>query len=372
MRDSKIAPYVGRQPEPVLTSLPRRVLPGNTRSELELLRLLNLEFKLVEATFAQLAEHDGRAARQLLEMALRPALKMSEGEFNLAIGSDAQYIELEKLRQRALTGSHRYTLDVQARNSLVKLLTFTFAAMPVMCLAVAAVFGGLLSLVEPWPFRQCFFLVAKELSDLDMALAGVHDSQWLHPRAIELGFGGRLGVAITNMISIAFFGLILGVTGGPLLGPFLSFLGLAHGNGTELTICESLRKLVCLMFLVAPLVAVIISVMFGSLLSLVEEWEFQDAFWLILQEITDSKLQLVDPHKVQITSDSGRLLMVVVALWSLSLFVTVVGMIAGPLIHPLLDVMRLSVLEPDLPDGDDHAAAHIIGSESEPFGASIR
>jgi len=244
--------------------------------------------------------------------------------------------------------------------------------MPAVCLTIAAFFGFLLSLVEPWPFRQCFFLVAKELSDLDMALAGVHDSEWLEPEAIHLGFGGRLAVAITNMISIAFFGLILAVMGGPLLAPFLNMLGLAHGDGTEMTVGESLRKIVILMFMAAPAVAVLISVMFGALLCLVENWSFVDAFWLILQEITDSNLQLVDPQTVQIGSDSGRLLVVIVALWSLSLFVTVVGMIAGPLIHPLLELMKLNALEPLLPEEEERVEARIIGSESEPFGARSR
>jgi hypothetical protein len=107
------------------------------------------------------------------------------------------------------------------RESINKLLAFMFCVIPVFAIALSAVLGGLLSVCEGgaatgWSFTMGFYVVLAELTGTGMDIV---DSP--HPQRTI----GKLMACMIGLWSLAIFGGLLGITGGPLLNPIIDALG---------------------------------------------------------------------------------------------------------------------------------------------------
>jgi hypothetical protein len=115
------------------------------------------------------------------------------------------------------------------RESVNKLLIFAFILLPILAVALSAIFGGILSIAEGgagdgWDFTTCFYLVLAELTGTDMKIV-------TSPTPTKVI--GKLMACMVGLWSLAIFGGVLGVMGGPLLGPIINALG-AEARAPEL------------------------------------------------------------------------------------------------------------------------------------------
>lgn len=323
------------------------------RNEREVLRILENNGTHIEVMFGQMADDRGEMTAFELRNALRALeLRISDKELSRLFGMKPS-LSLSEFKDTCRRGSQEYMRRVQIKDALLKMCLFTFVAVPVASLSLAVVFGAMLAVIEQWPFDECFFLILMELSDLDIVLHTLSDQQQVISSA-----GGRLAAAVSSLSSMAAFGLILAVIGGPLLRPVISLTGMEPHRGETHPVRSALLRLLVLLFIGVPLVAVAISLVFGTLLAVVEEWPWGGAFFLVLGEIVDTKIDLVDMDAFRPKTGYGRIFCFLIGLWSLTIFVTVIGVISGPLLLPVLEWLHLTLKEPHEERGPRHPSNH--------------
>ena len=98
-------------------------------------------------------------------------------------------------------------------------------------------------------------------------------------------------------------------------------------------------KLALFIFVGMPVLTVLISLLFGSVLALLEGWSFLGSFYSVMEEVTTTQVQLEDLPPPE--THTGRLVAAGIGLLSLACFATIVGILAGPLMGPLLEAMHL-------------------------------
>ena len=98
-------------------------------------------------------------------------------------------------------------------------------------------------------------------------------------------------------------------------------------------------KLALFIFVGMPVLTVLISLLFGSVLALLEGWSFLGSFYSVMEEVTTTQVQLEDLPPPE--THTGRLVAAAIGLLSLACFATIVGILAGPLMGPLLEAMHL-------------------------------
>ena len=98
-------------------------------------------------------------------------------------------------------------------------------------------------------------------------------------------------------------------------------------------------KLALFIFVGMPVLTVLISLLFGAVLALLEGWSFMGAFYSVMEEVTTTQVQLEDLPPPE--THTGRLVAAAIGLLSLACFATIVGILAGPLMGPLLEAMHL-------------------------------
>ena len=304
-------------------------------------------------------------------------------------------ITQQQLEELMREGSMQYLRRHQVTNALKKIGIFIVLGLPVFCCGLAALFGAILSAVEGWPYRECFYVVLMELSgtNIDLhtlcgeteaieaacaqttageaanaacatvaaledaiaceavgadhcvytaAVAAVAEECDEHPE----GPGGKIVAALIGVISIAIFGGVLAVMGGPLLAPFVTLAKLEPHDADEHPVRSAVVKLTLLIFCGLPLFAIVIAALFGGLLAALEGWAFQAAFYAVLAEITACEIELTDMAALAPENDAGRLVAAIVGLWSMATFAAVIGISSGSLVEPIIDAMKLTPKEP--------------------------
>lgn len=329
--------------------------PPSPRSDAEVCRVLANNNKGVDALIKHLEDRSGTVSVDRFREAVdNIGLAFRDEEIAGLTSSRTGTISLGELQARYKHGSRKYVQKFQVGSSLSKMASFVLIGVPVVCMSLAVVFGGILAWLEAWPFKECFFLMLMEMGDLDIHLDELGDD---HERIPDSDLG-RLVAALVGCVSVAIFGGILAVMGGPLLHPFLVMTRMEVYESEPHPIRKALTKLAFLIGVLLPLSAIVISVIFGGLLAAIEDWPFRNTFYAVLGEIIDSKIALTHLKKVQPTNDVARLVWAIIGLWSLVTFATVIGVVAGPIMNPILEVLRLTPVEPqDGPENEDSRLA---------------
>ena len=109
---------------------------------------------------------------------------------------------------------------------------------------------------------------------------------------------------------------------------------------------DAMRKCAKLCFVHLPVLSVVCSVVFGGMLALVEEWSYEDAFFLVLAEITSTDIKIIEP--VEPKGTFGKIVGCLVGLLSLAVFGGIAGIFSGPLLDPILARTRLRPTDDEL------------------------
>lgn len=300
-------------------------------------------------------------------------------------------------------GSLKYLRRHQVANALAKIAAFVFVALPIVCCALAAIFGAILSVAEGWDFKECFYVVLMELTgtNIDLhtlcgetaavaascaqstvgaaanaacnAVTALEDSaacqatgtsgDCIYTEAVATeaeqcaehpeGPAGKIVAALIGVLSIAIFGGVLAVMGGPLLAPFVTLAKLDPREEDESPVQTAAKKLLILIFVGLPVFAIVIAAVFGGLLAVLEDWSYEACFYAILAEVTACEIDLTDMDALAPEGDAGRLSAAMVGLWSMATFAAVVGVSSGSLVEPLIEAMKLAPKEPDR-GSDEH------------------
>jgi hypothetical protein len=324
-------------------------------------------------------------------------------------------ITRKELEDILKAGSLKYLRRHQVANALMKIAVFVFVALPILCCGLAACFGAILSAVEGWDFKECFYVVLMELSGTNIDLhtlcgetaavaascaqstagaaatdacttvTALEDStaclavgtsgDCIYTEAVEAaaetcdehpeGPAGKIVAALIGVISIAIFGGVLAVMGGPLLAPFVTLAKLEPREADKNPVKTAAKKLTILIFLGLPVFAVVIAAVFGGLLAVLEDWPYEACFYAILAEVTACEIDLTDMDALAPEGDMGRLSAAMVGLWSMATFAAVVGVSSGSLVEPIIEVMKLTPREPDRGEEDDENAAAETGQDGE-------
>ena len=119
-------------------------------------------------------------------------------------------------RMREIADTDR--LRVQVRDVAAKLALFALLIVPLLALALAALFGALLCVAEGWGYRECFYLVLAGLTGTTIDVVP-HEEHARGPLA-------KLVACAVGLVSLAIFAAVIGVIGGPLIEPLAQAAGL--------------------------------------------------------------------------------------------------------------------------------------------------
>jgi hypothetical protein len=217
-------------------------------------------------------------------------------------------------------------------DSIKKLCITVFMVLPLIVLLLGAIFGAILALAEGWGFDVCFWSVVQELTGTSIPV-----EQYGTP---DTHFGKIVGCLI-GLCSLAVLGIMLAIIGGPLLEPIIEAFALKPTKEVG-ALRESVMKLSFFIFVAVPLLSVVLSALFGLLLSAIEGgaeegWPFIVCFYLVLAELTATDLPIVKAPYPKRTA--GKLIVCFVGLWSLAIFGLVLGITGGPLLEPIIHAL---------------------------------
>eukprot|EP01043_Picozoa_sp_COSAG02_P067919 COSAG02_NODE_11085_length_1795_cov_34.688090_1_plen_419_part_00 len=398
-----------------MTSVKQAVDTALTDTDVELLRWLRNNHDSIATVFGleqrmslkDFGSFMGSRGLSLAEAELASLSKL----LDVDVDSSITRKELEAIVE---SGSLKYLRGHQVANALVKIVAFVFVALPIVCCTLAVIFGAILSVAEGWGLKECFYVVLMELSgtNIDLhtlcgetaavaascaqstvgeaanaacnAVTALEDStacqatgssgDCIYTQAVAAeaeecaehpeGPVGKIVAALIGVLSIAIFGAVLAVMGGPLLAPFVTLAKLEPREEDESPVQTATTKLLLLIFIGLPVFAIVIAAAFGGLLALLEDWPYESCFYAILAEVTACEIDLTDMDALVPEGDAGRLSAAMVGLWSMASFAAVVGVSSGSLVEPLIGAMKLAPKEP-YRGQDEHGTGREDGNEPD-------
>ena len=102
---------------------------------------------------------------------------------------------------------------------------------------------------------------------------------------------------------------------------------------------DALAKVAAFCF-VTPLLMVASGLIFGGVLSVVEGWGFVDCFFIVLSELTQMEVHTVEREYYPSTL-GGKFFANLVGLWCVIVFATILSVMAGPILLPVLRVIHM-------------------------------
>lgn len=214
-------------------------------------------------------------------------------------------------------------LAARVRASCYRLLFLVGVVLPIVSVFLSVLLGAPLAVIEGWSFQDCFFIILAELSATSITLTDDDDTPETHI--------GRLVAAVISMIALGMFGVVVGILGGPLLDPLIQVFRLTvPDEDSKYRASKSIGKLAGLLFLGLPILAIVLSAIFGGMLAVTEGWKFSDSFYTIMVELSATNIELVEANLYP-ESFIGKLVAAFISLWALAIFAAVLGVAGGPL-----------------------------------------
>ena len=101
---------------------------------------------------------------------------------------------------------------------------------------------------------------------------------------------------------------------------------------TKLLIVSRVTKFV---FIILPLGTTTCAFVFGFLLSITENWPFQDCFWLMMGEVTQLDIEMVE-RDYKVSRLSGKIAASLCGIWCLGFLAVIIGISGNMLIFPAM------------------------------------
>lgn len=224
------------------------------------------------------------------------------------------------------------TLTPDARSPKMRFFLLLFVGLPGCAGALSALFGIVLSALEGWNFQDSFFALLTELTTTNIPLGNT-----IAPSTS----GAKVLVVVVSLWSLALFAVFLGVLGGPLAARAV------HFDHTK-----QRSKLQCALIIISfstmalPSLCLFNALLFTAIMSAVEQWPFEDTFWLIIASLSATNIPLTQaqlaPDSVFASIVAAYTGLVGVAVFSISLLI-VGGELLMPFIKPLGITEKLPV-----------------------------
>ena len=103
---------------------------------------------------------------------------------------------------------------------------------------------------------------------------------------------------------------------------------------------DAVVKVAFFTFIGVPIGMVITGLVFGGLLAWFEGWGFEDCFFIVLSELTQMEVQTIE-HSYHPATLSQKLFANFIGLWCMIVFATILSVMAGPILLPLLRVIHM-------------------------------
>lgn len=97
---------------------------------------------------------------------------------------------------------------------------------------------------------------------------------------------------------------------------------------------DSLKKLIILLFLVIPLLAVAIATIMGGILAALEGWSYEDTFWVVMSQVCGVKGITIAPIEHPETH-TGKIVGCIIGLISVTILAAIAGTMGKPLLKPI-------------------------------------
>ena len=118
----------------------------------------------------------------------------------------------------------------------------------------------------------------------------------------------------------------------------------------NLTIVPRITKFV---FIVLPIGATFCATVFGFILSITEDWSFDDCFWIMMGEITQLQIEMTSKDYT-ITRLPGKIAASFCGIWCLGFLAVIIGisgnLLIAPIIHPSKIDRHTSMLQDQADD----------------------
>ena len=107
-------------------------------------------------------------------------------------------------------------------------------------------------------------------------------------------------------------------------------------------ICLIVIRISKFIFLILPLGVTTSALLFGFLLSIAEDWPFEDCFWLMMGEVTQLDIEMVG-KEYEIQKTPGKIAASLCGIWSLGFLAVIIGIAGNLLIYPSIKPSTIKI-----------------------------
>eukprot|EP00746_Dinoflagellata_sp_MGD_P023278 gnl/MRDRNA2_/MRDRNA2_154538_c0_seq1.p1 gnl/MRDRNA2_/MRDRNA2_154538_c0~~gnl/MRDRNA2_/MRDRNA2_154538_c0_seq1.p1 ORF type:complete len:732 (-),score=110.58 gnl/MRDRNA2_/MRDRNA2_154538_c0_seq1:58-2253(-) len=256
-------------------------------------------------------------------------------------GRSEESITLRHLEATIEPGAKQYFRRVQLVHFLRSVSVFSVFLLPSIVIVLSLIFGGILHVLEGWSFLDCFFLVLMELSGTHNFHLHSLDPSEVVPRSI----GGKVVCLFVGILSVVVLGSVLFVMAGPLAAPCITCLGVGLQSDCNSSQHARFRKSVFLVFIVYPVIAAIISCIFGGIVAGMEGVPLEDAIFACLSLFSACGISVANMRSLRPQTGLGRVFCAMLGLWATILFGAVAGALVGAVVEPMLSAVGCKPVE---------------------------
>eukprot|EP00924_Labyrinthula_sp_SR-Ha-C_P002195 snap_masked-scaffold_19-processed-gene-3.24-mRNA-1 protein AED:1.00 eAED:1.00 QI:0/-1/0/0/-1/1/1/0/550 len=226
--------------------------------------------------------------------------------------------------------------DIKSRtfswqNYFEKLGTFVLIYLPLITGGLAIFLGLLLAMFGRFHAGAAISEVLAELMNMQTTLGDIEARK---------GFN-RAFMAIIGLIGLVFFAVIFGSMSLLFVPAIVAKFNMMPDYTKAHVVRHSFFKLSLFVAFVVPVVAVLLSIVFGGILFALERavsdddiWTFELGFFVIFSEILDIQLEFYNIPEI----DHGfaKLIMALIGCYSFAFFALITAVIGGPIILPIV------------------------------------
>lgn len=112
---------------------------------------------------------------------------------------------------------------------------------------------------------------------------------------------------------------------------------------------EAAFKILIFVFFLAPLMCFISAAVLGGLLAALENWSYEDSFYVIVQEITQIGINMgID--ELEVKDHFSKIYVSICGIYCLSFLALIIGIVAGPLLTPIQQALNMQIEDEGLED----------------------
>lgn len=234
----------------------------------------------------------------------------------------------------------RTSMDSSSKTRLFKEVCFSSCVViPLLIFAFSIVFGVCLAIISPFTLGESISEAMAEITNMQS------DIRDLDPSQIK-GFT-RFFLIVIGLFGLAFFALTLGFFSYFFTARIAVALNFVPDYSKKHLVRDSLKRIVLFVTVGIPLIAILLSLVFGSILSAAEsaiegdtdlagevKWNFKVGFFVVLSELLDINVEIYDIPQTE--HPIGKIILALIGSFSYSFFTLALAVIGGPVVVPIV------------------------------------